>query len=209
MQKTDQKRKPATIQVLVRAVVRDKDGKIIYDSGQKPSESFVRSFLRFFGGLFDAVKTSEPDITNTSRVIIDTDQSATWSYCDQFFRCDGGAGVQTKGIMVGSGTTAPTNTDYALETRIAHGVGAGQLQYGTMTFGAVAVVGVNVDLELQRTFTNGSGATITVREVGIYVYQNDPSETAATHMICRDVITAVGVPDKCALTVYYTLRTTV
>ncbi|GAI61618.1 unnamed protein product, partial [marine sediment metagenome] len=57
------------------------------------------------------------------------------------------------------------------------------------------------------SFPNNTGSTITIKEAGIYIFSGGLSYFC----IIRDVLGAPGVtvPDKCALTVYYTLRTTV
>ena len=76
----------------------------------------------------------------------------------------------TYGILVGTGTMAPANTDYTIQTQTAHGTSANQLQYQATSVGAAAVVGSNVDRVVMRIFVNGSGGTITLKEIGIVWY---------------------------------------
>jgi len=75
------------------------------------------------------------------------------------------------GILVGTGTTGFTSTDTALATKIAHGTGAGQLEYGvcpdTSTTTEPATVGDKTSMKIARNFINNSGASITIKEVGI------------------------------------------
>jgi hypothetical protein len=66
--------------------------------------------------------------------------------------CNAGAGVTTHGIMVGTGTGAFDFDNYALGTLIAHGTGAGQLQYGAVTFNAPQTSGNDRYFEIIRTF---------------------------------------------------------
>jgi len=114
------------------------------------------------------------------------------------------------GIVVGSGTTPPTSSDYKLETKIAHGVGAGQLDYGAHSLTVAAVVGSNVDLVISRTLYNGSGATVTIKEIGVYEYGDHPFLGGMkVAMLIRDVITPVEVEVGETVSVQYTLRTTV
>lgn len=189
------------IQLLLRVVVRDPDGKVISDTGRKPAKSFLIQFLEFIHGLFSTISR---DATAT-----DGTEDAIYSYlqeCSENFRVDAPANNENYGIVVGTGFTAEDNEDHQLETQIAEGTGAGQLTHGTTTVNTAAVVGANVDLEVTRTFTNGSGNTITVKEAGMYTADYSPHY----HCIIRDVLGAeVGVPDKCGLSVTYTLRTTV
>lgn len=199
-------KKPHGVQLLIRAVVKDPDGKIIHDTGQKPSKSFVIQFLEVVYGIFNALAVGGYEITatdGTEDYVYVHDQN-----CNQHFIVDAGVNVSTHGIVVGTGDTAETNTDYKLQTQLTEGVGAGNITHGAMTVGAVAVVGANVDLELKRSFTNNTGSTITVKEAGIYIFLN--YSTLFYHCIIRDVLVSpIDVPDKCTLTVYYTLRTTV
>ena len=190
------------VQLLLQAVVRDPDGKIISDTGRKPARSFLIQFLEFIYGMFYFGAVGYATATDGTEDVIYGPNDAA----NKNFRVDAALNDAVHGIVVGTGDTAVTNTDYQLETQIANGTGAGQLTYGSVTVGGAAVVGANVDLEVKRTFTNGSGDTITVTEAGIYV------EFAGSyyHCIIRDVLAAgIDVPDKCSLSIIYTLRTTV
>ena len=72
------------------------------------------------------------------------------------------------GIQVGTGTNAVTPTDVALQTRVAHGRSAGQLEYGGCEFINITFSDPNGEFTIRRYFTNASGGSITVNEVGIY-----------------------------------------
>ncbi|GAI73856.1 unnamed protein product, partial [marine sediment metagenome] len=77
-------------------------------------------------------------------------------------------------------------------------------------FVAAAVAAGNVDLVVTRTFTNSSGGSITVREIGIYCFSTDTGAIARYFCIVRDVLaTPQAVGNGEILTVQYTLRTTV
>lgn len=186
-------------------VVKDPEGKVIYDSGYKPAHSWVIQFLEVLGAIH-----SRPGFISITQV------NGSEDYVYQRFG-DGmrvlqlGAGVNNSdyGIVVGDGDTPPTNTDFCLEAQILEGSGAGQLTHGVMGIAAPAVVLGNVDLVTNRVFTNNSGTTITVEEVGVYYrYYQDGDEHP--FLAIRDVLSpTVDIPDKCSLTVYYTWRTTV
>lgn len=96
------------------------------------------------------------------------------------------------GLVIGTGNTAPTPADYALETQIVDGNGAGEMEHGTQT----ANLGVNISgsessFNLRREFVNNSGGSITINEVALY------GEYVATGgMWYRDVISGGDtVPD--------------
>jgi len=194
--------------------VRDPEGKIISDTGEKPSRSFVIQFLEFLYGIFRGTTTSATATDGTEDSIVLTYSAPYWIDSQAHFRVDAPINTSLYGIVVGTndGVVAESNTDYALDTQIAHGSGAGQMTHGASVVGATGVVGANVDLILTRAFTNNSGSAISdVKEAGIYVrywYSFVPA-TYYYHCIVRDVFTAIEVPDKCSLTIYYTVRTTV
>lgn len=192
------------VQLLIRAVVRDPDGKIISDTGRKPSRSFVIQFLEFIYGLFSAPASLTATATDGSEDLI-YNRAGTASVQ---LRINAPVNIDTHGLVVGTGDTAETNTDYKLETQLTEGVGAGNITHGAVVVETTAEVGANVDLETKRAFTNSTGSTITVKEAGIYVGYGTP--LYQFHCIIRDVLAAsIEVPDKCSLTIFYTLRTTV
>ncbi|HUW46257.1 MAG TPA: hypothetical protein VMW50_10750 [Dehalococcoidia bacterium] len=192
------------VQLLIRTVVKDPEGKVLSDIGQKPSKSFVIQFLEFLRFLFHGAATSKlaTDTDGLERGIYRTTEA-----CSATFFADAGVNESLWGIVVGTGDTAETNTDYKLDTQLGEGAGAGQITHGAMTIGITAVVGANVDLELKRAFTNNTGSAIIVKEAGVYVRC---SYAVVEFCIVRDVLLAsINVPDRCSLSVYYTLRTTV
>lgn len=199
----DMKEKKAHgVQLLIRTIVRDPDGKVITDTGRKPSRSFLIQFLEFIYRMFNFVGSYDATGTGGTEVKIYVYNDL----CQEHFRVDAALNAGTYGIVVGTGDTAVTNTDYKLETKIAQGEGAGEFIHGSGTVETAAEVGDNVEFIVKRTFTNLSGGQITVTEAGIYT----KSATSYIHCIIRDVLGAgIDVPDKCSLTVIYTVRTTV
>ena len=81
---------------------------------------------------------------------------------------DAPSGNNNYGIVVGTGTNAVTISNYALQTKIATGTGAGELSYGACTVDSdVTIDGSTAYFQIYRTFTNSSGAGITIQEIGI------------------------------------------
>lgn len=173
-----------------------KTGKIIRKTKLKRSKSFVLQFLQILEiQMFPSVNVTITDISGNS-----------YSSADNVgnFSCEGAVGNTNQGTVVGTGTTTETNTDTAMETLIAHGVGAGQLSYGATSKTTTAEVGANVDFIITRTFTNSSGGSINVTEAGLHCLYNGTRYGLAI----RDVFSAVAVGNGQVLTVTYTLRTT-
>lgn len=88
----------------------------------------------------------------------------------------------TYGIVVGTGNSAVSNDDSALDTKVAQGAGTGNLQYGPMILDDVTVDGNVTTLILKRFMTNASGADITIYEVGLYVQMFATAEIGRAHV---------------------------
>lgn len=196
-------KKKRGIQLLVQAIVRDPNGKVLSDTGRKPTKSYVIQFLEYVYAVGDGPTSFDATDTVGGEVWI---YFGTWP-AGELLTIDAPIHTSTHGIVVGTGDTAETNIDHKLETQLTEGTGAGQITYGVQVIGTAGVVGANVDLELKRSFTNNTGSTITVKEAGLYAKL---STVDNYHCLLRGVFaTGIDVPDKCSLTVIYTLRTTV
>ena len=192
--------KPGEVGPTLELIVRDKSGKITDHRGPMRSKSFVRQFLELLWvttyQIPDSKAYSMIDPGGTYREIHAT------GYC---FRSSAPAGTVTYGIIVGTGTTAPTIDDYAIETLIDHDAApptAGALQYGAVAFGAPSSDATTSQFTITRNFANASGGAITVNEIALYVEGYD---TAVRYfMTIRDVIGGgIAVPDGQTLTINY------
>ncbi len=89
---------------------------------------------------------------------------------DTFARIDSASGA-VYGITAGTGTMDFTGADTALVTPIADGSGGGQLDYGNMQdagrLNEPYVSGSDNIMRLERDFTNNSGGSITLKEIGL------------------------------------------
>jgi hypothetical protein len=198
---------------ILELTVKKKDGTIREHRVQK-AESFVRQFLDLL--MMQAAMANEMsyheirDVGNTLRAI---------AFSGLTFATDAVANDDTYGVMVGTGNTAPTIDDYALEAKIDDGVGAGELQYGGVTYGLPTSSATESHFTITRDFSNASGGGITVEEIGIYVkamaawivQYNDRTSGAPDliFMTIRDVIGGgIAIPDGETLTVNYRLQAT-
>ena len=128
------------------------------------------------------------------------------------FRMNGYANADDFGIVIGTGSTPVTVSDYALENQIRQGTGPGQMDHLVCTVAASVVSDPDCDFLISRSFANNSGGSITVRESGIYVWMErcvSPFTSYARACVVRDVFsTPQVVPDGGGITVNYTLRVT-
>ncbi|GAH55145.1 unnamed protein product, partial [marine sediment metagenome] len=105
---------PGEMGAILELTVKDKDGKVTEHRVMR-SKSFVRQFLELLW--IDFLKLPK----KTPLIMQDTGGVGGFIYENILnFACDAGLGVETHGIIVGTGTAAPTIDDYALKTPIAH-----------------------------------------------------------------------------------------
>ena len=80
------------------------------------------------------------------------------------------SGSNAYGIVVGTSASAESIYDNKLVAICQQGVSAGQLQYGTCTIQDPNESSGTMSMIIQRLVTNQSGGTITINEIGVYVY---------------------------------------
>jgi len=168
--------------------LRDKDGKLIKKWVQE-GRSWVKWFLYLL-----YVQMAQTSITVTK-----TDgTSGGIGTLNYNLLISGGYGTDTYGIVVGSSNLAWTIEQNKLDSKISHGNGSGQLLYGNTTVDDVSQITNGYRIFVSRVFTNNSGASVIVKEVGIYNYNNV--------MFARDVLTSpVEVQNLQSLTVRYSI----
>jgi hypothetical protein len=203
--------------ILWEIEVKDKTGKLL-KRYITPAKSWLKQFIQILKGEFATRNNTTTGNANVSVV----DESGTArsypshtslnAYTDI---CNlstlGDTGDVTQGIIVGTSDTSNTLTTYALAGKITHGTSSGQLLYGAETVEDVTnPSGNDLQFRITRTFTNNSGATITVKEVGLLVKKIDSGNTSRSFLVARDVLPSpVDVPDGATLTIRYVVKITV
>jgi hypothetical protein len=204
-------------QILWEVEVRDKTGKLV-KRYKTPAKSWLKQFIVMLKGEFATRagvaygngNATVNDETGTARTYPRSTNGPATDSNMNIATC-GDAGDVTQGIIVGTSDTPNTLTTYALGGKIAHGTSSGQLLYGVETVEDVTnPSGNDLQFRVTRTFTNNSGATITVKEVGLLAKKYDSTATLRSFLIARDVLpSAVDVPDGATLTIRYTVKITV
>jgi len=198
-------------EINLKTVVKDRNGKIISENEQK-CNSYVKNFLLLLNAGF---RISTSSVVDTGGTVQNTGAKAHYSngWCNfggytittyGGWSALAGAGDDTFGIVVGTGDTPVTADDYNLASKIAHGTDAGQLSYGAVTLYDPFVSDYTVKQRIARSFTNNSGADITVKEIGLIVKTSVDNYLV---MIIRDVITAKTVPAGGSLDIELVLKT--
>jgi hypothetical protein len=193
------------IRLLKRYEILDKNMKVVKDTGFLPCRSFVLQYLQFMEIANRRTTVSIKDVTNTAKNVdyLSLTSSKFW------LECDAAATDDNYGIVVGTDNTAAANTDVALNTKIVHGTGAGELEYEAHDFTGAREVGANVQLDWRRTFHNDSGGGITVEETGLYIRAYVTGDGAYKYfMIIRDADTLL-IADNATGRATFALTTTV
>jgi len=194
--------------------VRDKNGKLISRHHSK-SHSWLKQFIQMMmaewqyahqGGTPTAVSIT--DETGTGRNMPPTYSTL---YQNGAWAINAPANSSEYGVKVGGGDAPNTLSTYVLASPISHGTGSGQLVYGTHTIESVInPSGNDLTFRVTRVFTNNSGASVTVKEIGIATKRYDQGGTARTFLFVRDVLSSPSsVPDGATLTIRYTVKITV
>ena len=187
---------PGEMGAVLELTVKDKNGKVTEHRVMR-SRSYVRQFLEL---LWVEMNQTPATIPLSMRDVNNVLKDIYARYVN--FRVDGAVGITTLGIIVGTGTTAPTINDYTIETIIAHGGVGGQLNYSDTTIAAAASDATTSQLTITRDFANASGGDITVNEIALYSQGTDGANQV--FMFIRDVIAGgILVPNGQTLTVNY------
>lgn len=206
-------------------------GVEVYSGGARILEEELesKSFLRNFGRILAAILSStggEPlgaSGPQTSTTVSDTTGTSqtVWA-CWYAGSNDRGGGTSmgmksseaddAYGIVVGSSSSPVTPANYALGSKIIHGTGVNKLLYGSHAV-ATSYTSSKSSVEINRSFTNSSGVTVTVREVGLIArsYWRDSGGVRQDikYMVARDVLPVpVDVPNLATLVVRYRVELT-
>ncbi len=207
----------STFNVYLTVVVRDSEGKVIKVHRQRshsPTANFIGLMLpvQYFinTGTYVTLRNTrngtcnyQPNIGNKYYDI---------SYPNQAYNYP----TYLVMIQVGNGSQSNPYTAYSLASPIANGSGSGQLLYGAITTpSSVIVSGSSVHFYISQTYSNQSGGTVNITEVGIIVqlYLAQPNSGAnvpyntncGNILVWYDVISPpISVPNGGSVTIYYT-----
>jgi len=186
-----------------RVVVRDAKGKIKYIE-EAPSKSFILNFLYVWWLCFNLNTTDSVSVTSSSgaQTTMTLIQPMGW------YNWYDGPSAPYSGIQVGSGTSSPSASSPYLESLITSGTGSGQLSYGSDIVTSPSISSNPATLQISKTFTNNSGGTVTVGEIGLAMQlRNDNTSQYQAALMVHDVLSsAVSVPNGGTITVTYTLQ---
>ena len=181
--------------------------KLIKKTRNQRCWSLIRQFLDLLFWEFAQQGVTFTDTSNTPRTLTQTDTGAKAEEYKRW-RLNAAANTNTYGVVIGTGSAAVSISDYQLTSIINHGTSAGQLQHSAVTFGAPTTDAAGTTFIVTRIFTNGSGGSITVSEIGL-IAQVVSTSTYYT-LIARDLVSpAITLANGESITINYTFTTTV
>jgi hypothetical protein len=174
--------KRAGIKIKYEVLLKDPNGKIV-KRRKRVSKSLLANFMKWFRGVHTITDSYASSYTMTD--ITGTSRTlprTSADYQKNFGAFGSPDNDQNRGIVVGSSDTPVNPNDYKL---------------------------ASISFNHSRTFTNLSGATITVKEIGGYFGMNDTGANFRYFCYLRDVLTTpIDVPNNYTLTVIYTFQVT-
>jgi hypothetical protein len=173
---------------------------------EKDNDLVIRNFVRVLYHLMANFETvSAPSITVTDvngasyTGIVSYSNAVTQSKNAVGWGNQGDLADANSGIVIGTGTNTPSRTDYALQAKIPHGTGVGQIYYNRQTYELLT----DYSFRLNREFTN-AGSDLSVAEAGL-IYNTYISGTGHYLLLLRDTFTPISVTAGNGIRVRYTL----
>ena len=196
----------STIQLFCKVNVYGKDGQLKRSSGMLRSRSFVKNFLVMFEYYIAHTYNAYADYTTLVNTAGSNKTHAGASVTlSKAMAAESPSTNDSYGILVGIGETTPALTDYCIETQIVAGSGSGELQHGATAVSAADINGSYVDLAITRTFTNGSGGSIVIKEAGLVFQDLWGLASSESFMVAHDAADQT-VDDGEICVVVYTIR---
>lgn len=143
----------------LRAIQRTPGGEIVREHEQ-PVDSYVENFLKMAQAVWGDTQVS--GVTETDGTTSTLEQPST---VGSAFRFDIGSGSTAAGILIGSDGTDETITDTTLGSQLTTNI-----THAATIISGTSVSGSTVSLTVTRTFTNNTGSSITINEVGLVAF---------------------------------------
>ena len=140
-------------EVWIDGEIRDGQGRLLKKLRPKRARSYVLQFLDLLNIIIGYATLTITDTGGVGR------SQAPYA---ALMRVDAGAAITTYGILVGTGTNPVALADYALQTQVTTNVA-----HSSVTIAAPTTDGTTRLFEITRTFTNNTGATLNITEVGL------------------------------------------
>ena len=171
--------------------IRGVDGKIKKTLPEIPANSFVLAFIDILYKHFSQAElsTKETDGTEASLAAFANDLA-----------CGAAEGETVWGIVIGTGTDVVAIDDYKIQTQVTANIG-----YGGVTVAEPVTVGTTRQFDISRTFTNNTGAALSIKEVGLY---GEGASNAQVYCLDRSLIN-IEIANGESVSLRYRIKVTV
>jgi hypothetical protein len=159
------------------------DGKLIERRPFEEAHSFVSNFMHTLYGLFAnaTINLGVNTASNTARTLCTAGSYNSLSVI-------AAANVTAYGIQIGTGTTAPAFSDYKLATQTITNV----YHFATTAFLNNPSASV-FEIIINRSFSNNTGAAITINEVGLVGYYAGSGDSILLDRTLYTVTVGIGM----------------
>lgn len=173
----------------IGAEIRAADGTLVRKIPFRRGHSLLKQFVQLLFCKFSQTATTVKDVTGVEH-----------SRAPEVATFAANATTQTTlGVLIGSGTTPVTMTDFKIETQLTT-----DITYESVTFAVENPDTATWRLAINRGFTNNTGAPVAVKEAALYVYQS-----VYPYIVCIDrTLYAVTFGAGETLTLTYRLTVT-
>lgn len=169
----------------IRAVVVGKNGRVRKRGRWRKANSLIKAFAQ---GLKIQMSQASEIVKNTGG----NDRTVGTNAAN--LRVNATASVTSWGLVVGTGTTAVSMSDWKLETQVTTGV-----DHSAVVVEMEYPAGNVARVKISRTFTNNTGASLGITEVGLYANLG-----GTTYFFCIDrTLYSVTVPVGEAVVITY------
>jgi len=184
--------------------ITNPDGTVVRE-WTEPAHSLNVNFVDIIQALWAAAQQSVVNTSGTG-VTIQGASGGAWSI-------NAPSGNDAYGIVVGSGQTpgnTPIPSTSSLAAQIPNGISSGQLEYGAVSISSVSTSGQTTSFTISRSFTNVSGATINVNEIGIVALVSGFGLSSSQYvLIAYDIPSSnIAIQNGQTLTITYTFSVT-
>ena len=162
----------------------------VEQKGSQEGRSFTKQFLQLLYAMM-SMENETLKHDNGSNYAMNWDSNG--AYVMRYYSMD-----------IGSSAQAVNFADYNLISPIGNGTDSGQMQYGSITHTAPNYDESRVWNRETRSFTNNSGANVTINELGHRVYSGASGYKSV--LIMRDVTGGIVVPTTKVITFNYDME---
>ena len=173
----------------IGAEIRNRNGKLLRRLPFRECHSLLKQFIQILGVQMGGSSQTIKDTGGTNRA------SAANSLNFSCFATS----QTTHGIVIGTGETPVTMTDYKLQTQVT-----ASIVHQTMSFAVEEPDANTWRIAISRGFLNNTGAELNIKEAGLYVLFS-----GSAYFICADrTLYPVAVPAGTTLTLTYRITVT-